>query len=592
MQRGRLAWALFIIISCLLYGVTNFYVEVFYVKNLPHYDSVGSYTFMFELAKMVRAGEVSHALEMAANGYLSWLQGYFAITTAHIIKSTPQGLQLLNNLCLLFAMLSIFIAAKAYGSGDLRAYILSLTPLLPDGIYDWWGGLTDMRRDFAFLTLLTSAYFLSLACLVRESKGLAILTGVALGLAIWSRDNAIVILLFILGPMYLWRFSKAARLSNKKLMFNLIQPWIVGILIAAPYLYFATTKAIERRTNPFVVWGGGDSAWQSFVYHWDKPLALIFGRLGDHSSHIEAWQPLTSFGEFVNLKYLASLMGVAGGVPATLPVTIVIFALLLCVLAFLGFKRAITMDTETFRNHKEIAIWGAWACLAMYLILCAAVKLEKLSLSETQIPFFPSLLLFYSLAFVFGMGVTSCKPMNNRMRIVVTLSISLLVLIGTAVRLELKTPEQTGRFVATVENILQSIATERGRSIVAFLWHDTISFDTLKFYSAQMEGPDDIQKFRYRYKDREIDTSAPLPKGEDPVAMMREMLGQAKLNADYVIANKVTERYATSSHPMALFSHGDHLVATLLADKNFEPVYEYALWNDGFVVLKNKSRNK
>lgn len=547
---------------------------------------------MFELAKMVRAGEVSHAVGIAANGYLSWLQGYFAITTAHITEPTPQGQQLLNNLCLLFSLLSIFIAAKAYGGSDLRAYLLSLIPLLPDGIYDWWGGLPDMRRDFAFLTLLTSAYFLSLAYFVRETKWLALLTGVALGLTIWSRDNAIVILLFILGPMYLWRVSKAVRISNKKLMLNLIQPWIVGILIAAPYLYFATAMAIERRTNPFVVWGGGDSAWQSFVYHWDKPLALIFGRLGDLTSNIEAWQPLTSFGEFANLKYLVSSLGVAGGVPATLPVTLVLFALLLCILIVLGFKRAITMDTETFRNRKEIAIWGAWACLAMYLILCAAVKLERLSLSETQIPFFPSLLLFYSLAFVFGMGVTSCKPMNNRMRIVVTLSISLIVLIGMALRLELKTPEQTGRYVSTAENILKSIASENDSPVLAFLWHDTISFDTLKFYSAQMERSFDIQKFRYRYKDREIDTSAPLPKGEDPVAMMREMLGQAKLNADYVIANTVTERYATSSHPMALFSHGDHLVAALLADKNFESVYEYALWNDGFVVLRNKSRNK
>lgn len=567
-------------------------MKAFYVQNLPHYDSVGSYTFMLELAKMVRAGEASHAVDIAANGYLSWLQGYFAITTAHLADPTPQGQQLLNNLCLLFAMLSIFIATKAYGGSDLRAYLLSLIPLLPDGIYDWWGGLPDMRRDFAFLALFTAAYFLSLASFVRETKWIALLTGGALGLTIWSRDNAIVILLFILGPVYLWRFSKAVRISNRELMLNLVQPWIVGILIAMPYLYFATAKAIERRTNPFVVWGGGDSAWQSFTYHWDKPLALIFGRLGDFTSNIEAWQPLTSFGELVNLKYLVSSLGVAGGVPATLPVTLALFALLLCILIILGLKRTIAINTETFRNHKEIAIWGAWACLAMYLILCAAVKLEKLSLSETQIPFFPSLLLFYSLAFVFGMSVTSCKTMNNRIRFIVTLSISLLVLIGMAVRLELKTPEQTGRFVATAKNILQSIAAEKGRSIVAFLWHDTISFDTLKFYSAQLERPIDLQKFRYRYKNREIDTSAPLPKGEDPVAMMREMLSQAKLNADYVVANKITERYATSSHPMALFSHGDHLVAALLADKDFESVYEYALWNDDFVVLKNKSRNK
>lgn len=555
------------------------YVAAFYRSNLPHYDSMGSYTTMFGIMNLFHAEGFLVALTVSSTHFLSWLQSLFALLSAPFLSATPEGVQLLNTLALLTLMLGIYTAAKAYGAGEVKAYLLSLMVFLPDVFFDWWGGMMDMRRDFAFVSLLGATFFIFFAFIRRPTRAISMMLGLLSALVVYSRDNSIFLLALIMVPIA--SFFVLADLKNRRLsILKGLAPGVgVGIILIIPWAYANLSLTLERRLNPFVIYGAGDSPWRSLVSHWDKPLALMFGRLGPMPTGNGGWSLLSPLGEALGADWAIRNFG-----PYTLPLTMLLLSMI--GVTFLTQWRNMRMESKVM--PLSLMASGAWALMVTYFVICYVVGLMPLDYSSAQIPFFPSLLFFFALFFVVGMAISAKGVPSQRGLAMIAVAVTLLVMAFSILRMEAKAPEPTARYVGVAQRLISMFA-ESGKDVsVAYLWHDTISIDTLLFYSAQSGAQTHFRKFTYSFDGRELDFAVALPNGVDPAKMSDSVRRQIESRADYVVLNASKGIYSQDRHDLFLFRYGQQTVDSLLQSSRFKRVYEFDLWAKPFVVLKRR----
>ncbi len=584
------AGIILVLVTALVFHVLSyFYVKAFYEQNLPHYDSVGSYTLMFEIMNTYHRDGFMAALGDPSNYFLSWLQWLFAVLGAPLLSATPESLQILNSLALLIFMLSIYFAAKAYGAGTLKAYMIALIVFIPDVFYDWWGGMMDLRRDFAFFSLLGATFFTFFNYVWLPTKIKAIFLGLLIGLTVFSRDNAIFFVVFIILPMAICWFISKVYSKNGNPFKEILSVFLTSMAFILPWIYFSFNKSMARRLDPFTAYGGGADRWDSFMAHWEKPFQLMFGRVGDSPREFEFWTPLTPLGNYLGGKDLLSYMGhMAGGVKATLPITggwLVSVGLIILIFNRVGW---VNLKMPKWSKWLWLLAAGIWALLVTYFMICYVVALKPLDFSSAQIPFFPSLLLFFSFLFIVGISIHSSDRLSKAaLNVIATMFVASLFVV-VVLRLEAKAPEPTKKYVAIAKQ-LTTIFSEgnRGPSI-AFIWHDTISYDTLAFYNAQLDKPNKLEKFRYYFEGNSLDFAVSKPSSVNQVKMLLAMKQQIDANADYVVVSPKPGVYNNYSHHFFVFQYGQDLVDTLLNDDRFHQVISYELWGTPFVVLKRK----
>lgn len=574
------------------HAITYYYVRAFYAANLPHYDSIGAYTFMFEIMNLYDSGALTVALAKASGFFLSWLQAFFALIGAPLLNKTPESLQALNSLTLVAFMLSIYAAARAYGAGRLKAYLLSLPVLLPDALDDWWGGSVDMRRDFAYLALLGSTFFSFFALAWRPSPSKSLWLGIVAGLTVISRDNAIFFLIAIIGPPFvIWIVLGAVR--KAPVYMRLWVPGLVGAgVLVLPWLWLCLPLTLARRLDPFAMYGAGGDPWLSFRAYWSFPFKLMFGRLGDPSLVDDAMRtPLIDVARHLGSTVVTPLLGhLGGGIHGTFLLTssFILFAGLLVVAMQ---DRLCWHDALTSWDSRSLSLFaaGCWALIATYILICFFVRLKPLDYSSGQIPFFPSLLLFWATAFVLGIRIRfhKAKVLGRRTRgVVLTVLFAAGLLALNVLRLEAKAPEPTARFVAIAKQLTQLLVGEGDQRVVAFFWHELISLDTIKYYTAQQGVTENIVKFRYTLDGHLLDLEVGRPDDMDPQRMVDSLARQVKKHADIVVVNARPGAYAIARHPLFVYEYAQPIVDALLKDPSYQEIFRFELQKEPIVVLK------
>ena len=557
-QSHWLGVAAVLITAAAYHAIAVGYVSAFYARMLPHYDSIGSYMMMFELMNAYDAAGFAKAAALAASFFLSLLQSGFALLVAPLSPPrSPAAVQLYNTLCLALFMLSLYCAARSFGVPRWNAYLTSLLPLLPDVFSDWWGGLVDLQRDPAFVSLLGASFFNWFAFVWQPSRAKALAAGLLAALTLASRDTAPFIVAVALGPIIV----VSAMIQWRRGMMRELRWTGCGLLLfsvlVAPALYLALIPTLQRRLSAFH-YGMGASPAESFAAHWAKPFQIMFGRSAD-----------------------------------TLFITLGALAALLALLALARWRRFVTLEARVGGGPRLLALvfGAAWACFCVYAIVCVFVGLQVLNFSEAKFPFYPTLLLFIAVLFAGVVTLRIDAGWKGPARGAAAAGIAAAVLGLNAVRLDFRMNRLAAEtpYVAQAGRLADFFASQGDSPVVAFAWHDWISFDTLRFYLAQ-KGVKAPRKFGYAVRGETVDFAVARPKDVDVETMRAAFREQAKRDADFVVVNADAGAYQVAGHAMFIFREGKPVIDAFLHDDRFPVVYEYEVWGQRFKVLRNLYR--
>jgi len=562
------------------------YVDAFYANNPPHYDSVGSYTMMFEIITQCRQGAWAAATTHALGSFLSWLQSFFALLASRLLDTRPAGVQALNSLAMGALVASIYACARAAGAGRLRAYLLSLIAFTPDVFYDWWGGALDMRRDFAFVALLTGSAFALLALHWRPSRGASIWFGLCTALTVASRDNAFVfVVVMIAAPaavLALHAWLTGARDVVRRYVFAawtalpIVLPWGIAVL----------PLALQRRLDPFAMYGTGGDPWTALRLYWHYPFALMGGRPGEFPLiRPTDWTSLGTPTPFIG-EVVTRLGAMGGGTHGTLPLTMVLWSI--AVMALLAALMLGVCRARGSVRAAQCALLGLWSYGATLFIICVLAGLRPMAFTTAQIPFFPALLAFMAAAFAVGLSITAGqRHLRYRTKACIAVLACAAVFARSVIAIEAKAPQPTPHFVALGQQLTDLLLAVPGQVTVAFLWHEGISFDTSTYYAAQRGDPGRLLQLRYAHAGRLFDLQVGVPEGADPDAML-DALAAALPTAQFVVVSTRPERYAGTDSPFLIFRHGQALVDSLLSSPAYRISMRFTVWNDEVVVLSRQ----
>lgn len=259
--------------TLLLYAAMVAVVERHYATHLPHYDSIGSYVQMWQLADRVHdpawgiGGILSNGL-----GPTSWLIPLWGILTAWVPYRSPAVLVSLNVACLLVAQASIVTWGRTHSLSGRRIVVLAFLPLIPGMMSGWDGGIQDLRRDPQLVLLLTALLFLSLAYVEGPNVLRGLCLGAIVGLCQWSRDNAAPMILLVGLPAAI----AAVRCRGIRGLFVAAAwPLLTAVPMLGVYYWVAGEQIAWRYLN--TVWGVGYDRWGSLLAWWAAPWHVLLG---------------------------------------------------------------------------------------------------------------------------------------------------------------------------------------------------------------------------------------------------------------------------------------------------------------------------
>lgn len=546
-------------------------VKSHYSQHLPHYDSIGTYTGTFQVINTYFQEGFSAALKLASSFHTSWLQSYFALLGAPFLNTTPESMQIINTLTVFLFMLSVFLAAQSAGAGKLKSYLISLIVFLPDVFYSWKGGLLDLQRDTSFVLLLGATYFLFFAQVWRPSLKKSMLLGVTAGLTVFSRGNALFLLIAIMAPIIgIWVLWKLYSKDLRAIFKNLLPAIIVFCLIAGPNLYYTLSLTTSRYLNPFVAYGIGDDPWISFTSHWYKPILIMFGLVGEYGGHAHGTMFLTLGGVFLFMIFLAVLN----------------------YKQIIKFNYSSIKSTLLERRNIVMILAGSWSIAITIFLMCFVIKLRPLGYGDTKLPFYPSLIGFLTFFFITGLSIHLNVKVAKAWKYVLSVLLCVGVLLLGGARLKLQTPESTPKYVKLAKEMANFFESTDKPKVIAFIWHDVINLDTIKYYSAQ-KGSRLPRKFYYTTPDGRnlLDFAVAIPHDVDIPAVLSSMKEQIERNADFIVLCTKPNAYAIKHH-MFIFQYGQPVVDSFIKSNRYRVVFTYDLWRIPFVVLENTERVK
>lgn len=534
--------------AALFHFLAFFFVGDYYENHPPHYDSIGSYTHMFRVLDAVHTQGWLVAWKMAASFSLSWLQGFFALTASPFLSKTPESMQLYNSLCVFCFMIAVYAAARSAGAGSLKAFLLSLMVFLPDTFYNWQGGLLDLQRDPSFVCLLAAAYFMFFAWLWRPSPVQAFLTGVFVSLTVLSRGNAVFPLAAILLPVIaLAFFLKPKGIPGRRWASSVWSLLPIG-LIAGPNLWLTLQQTIKRYFDPYTSFSFTDNRWDSLAAYSTIPLKLFFGTLGPGGT------------------WIVSLAG---------------FSLLALLLAFRLVKGAVDWDGSILLSRRFMVVLagGLWSMVATMILICLVLGWGPMSYESAKYPFYPSLIGFFSLCFVIGMSIRSSPTRVGARSKVFLLVCVFVILCGLAVvRTKIRTSDEPHEHVEIAQKVTDLFLRLAPEASVAYLWHDTISLDTVRYYQAK-KGVQEVRKFYFTSPDGHLlDFAVGTPPGVDVRAIQSSLKDQLERGAKYVVVNTKPGIYKEQDNPLFIFQHGQPVVDWIEKGGRFRLVYRFSLW--------------
>jgi len=99
----------------LLFALIFLVVRRHYAESLPHFDSMGSFTLVWQTMNIVEASGYREGLAFVAGTSTGWLQPLFALLVAGWPFRTPEAVVVLNVGLLLLTQLAIVNYGRAHG---------------------------------------------------------------------------------------------------------------------------------------------------------------------------------------------------------------------------------------------------------------------------------------------------------------------------------------------------------------------------------------------------------------------------------------------------------------------------------------------
>jgi hypothetical protein len=553
------------VLTIAFYGATFVVVGRYYATHLPHYDSIGSYTLMFEVMNTAQRDGVAAALALAMTSSISWLQPLYALLLAPFAAREPQILVSLNFLLLLVVQCTIVICIRDLGYGPLRQFACAMLPLLPGILYVWDGGLQDLRRDVQTNLLLTASLFLGLAYAVAPSRRRALALGIVLGLCQWSRDNALPLMLAVTAPAAVVAVRRSPAGRRLTSLFRLgWRPLLVLVVVAAPF-YLATFEMTRFRYS-HVVWGVGESRLESFLAWWSAPLDVFLAGRGVYNGSGRLGR--TTAGIALAGVGVVAVLVAAGSLRLTIP------GLLRGPGSLLTGTGAAVIITVLVYQTVILGYGPRWHGMPFAATVAGTVALLA--------------------------GLSTALRQGNRARwhrrmltAAVLAAAMTLVPLGVYRMHVARFPSIGATAVEATRDTAFALAQLVGRHPVAILSVYGFSRHHANYYLAQAGRPPlvDFTAVAAANGDH-FDLEQPLRPGADPQALRASLDAAVRRYADFVVVTPDTRRYADPAQLLWPFTLGRPVVEAWLVDRALIPVARLHLPSVSLVVLKNRSRER
>ncbi len=575
-RRCMLALAAIIMIGFFL-GTTGL-VAWYYAHYLPHYDSVGSYTYMARVVQVMRAEGPEAGWAYAAEYHLAWLQSMFAAALAYVLPPTPAGFQLLNCLCVGVFFTSVYLAARELGATRSKALVMALVIFLPQTLVRWDGGYQDMKREAGFLALLGASFFLTLWFFWNPSWRRGLFLGLITGLCVWSRGNALPYLVVVLGPMVLVGLIQGFRQQRgRSLLAGLTLTALVFGVVAGPNLYWTLEGTLGRHLDPLTCYGRTAEIRASLRYYLRAPLELwATADPGAGNVQLRKW------------SFAYSLLATG----------------MLLALVWWLLKARFQVSVLWQRRSLALVAAGLWAVVSTLVLICGLVGWDPNFGYAGMHPLYPVLLGPMAILLVLLAALQAgevCDLAGLRRRWIAAASLGLVMLGVTLHRMYLKAPpyQEIGR-LEKLHQLFDLIRGQKKDAVLVFLSHERINIDTLRFYEAQhgYHSQNHLRRLDWQLPTGQwIDTAAPTLPDMNIVEFQQAILRQTQENADFVVLNADPQFYQKPPDVLNffIFRHGAPIAEALLADPDLEEIYRYELGGPSdreqtFVVLRNKRR--
>lgn len=548
--RQNIYFFLIIISNLLLYLISFLFVRNYYTSGLPYYDSVGSYVNMFSIANITRQTGILSGLLAARFYSLSWLQSFFAVFAANLLPNAPEWMILLNFLTLFAAQFAIFRYLQNIGFGNKKAYFLSFLPLLPGVAFGWTGGYIDMRRDSTLLTLLIASFFLFFDYMRKPQLMKGVTVGFILGLAQWSRGNALPYILCIIGPvMMIYAFKDIRKNRKFRYIRRIALPIIVSTLISLPF-YFINWRAI-----------------------YDK---YVFGSWGIGTDRLSA---IVAFLRFLPVMILGPEKNVLW--VNTLFLLVMLFSIL-----FLLRKKMIFIAKHWYEESdaKDLLVSGILVYLLVF-ILNAVI----LGVGGYIFPNFPALVGIIAVVIYFVGGLKIKKNANKTFISLGLAFWTIIIILLNSLRMYISMPPDQKILVQQVKQAATDLAPILGGKQVAYFWLDHIHVHDLNFYITQNGG---VPIQAGSGLSSIADTEMP-PNPKKTIEEQQAAYTKGVRNREYIIVSEDLKLYEDPKGFFFILMYGKPVVEEIMKDANLKKIYSFSDGVRNYVVLQNlKYENK
>ena len=536
-----------LLVNLVMYAVSAYYVNVFYTHNLPHFDSIGPLTKMYEFINLAR-GRGAWAAWVFARQYdsVSWVQSAYAILLSPLLPRTPSAMMGLNFACLFAAQAALFDLGRKFGASRLQAFGFGLLPLMPALLHGHYGTYQDMRRDASFLCLLLVAYCLSLTYLHKPAPGRGILLGVVAGLTLLSRGNALPYLAIALLPAIVWAAARyVVGRKWRELLFVAATPLIPCALLVASYYRQSVSSLLFKYlyNTPDL----GTTRMVSLAHFGPSPAVLLLGEPG----------------RVFALKLALLLIGL----PA---------------LVLLGLQgRELTWQPRrAFAGDRRwLAIGGAVALVGTLALVTLVVGVSPIA---GYYPSYPVLISLFSLLAALSLAVSfrdGRLPARNKRLLAVAVAL-VFTFANSIDSLRLSTyPRQTANVRTARELVPLLRALAPGRK-VTWVWDGNLNYWVVNYYLSQAGEPP-LQFFYPVSLDR-----LPSPALGETVESRAAEIEESLRSADVLVLSDTPGAYTGIIGPGFFDTYGYLIVPDLLADPRFEQVYDFESDGYHFVILQ------
>ena len=535
-------------------------VRKYYASHLPHYDSIGSYTFAYDVLNTYAAQGWWAGVKHASGFGLSLTQPMFAAVFAPFLSSTPQSLLLYNSLCLGLLCWALYVLCRALGAGPFKGVAAAALPLVPDAFYWWNGGLQDWQRDPSYFCLLASSFFLFFRHLLIRTTASGMILGLAIALTILSRDSAPGYVLMIIGPLFIVWFI--ALVWQKRLRQNiaaLAVPALIATAGAGVYALFMLQHTLARFGNVYTFYSWHSGFLITLRAQWMAPYEVLIGTS-------------TGLGAAARVN-----LAVIGGL-----------ALAAVILALLRLWR-IERQTLVRPAVRMLLLGGLWAFLFTMINLIGIVGIGSLPFAQVKPMCYPAVILFLAAGVALIVSLHSRK--GRGFAAAATALFAGTLVLSAPVRIAAKTFDHDPAHRAALPTLIK-LAGEKPGAVFAFFWHDGITADTLRYYLAQRNQGKPLQLGFSSRDGHAVDLAMGIPSGSNVANMQHDLLHATLCRADFVVVTTQLERYARDDELMFIFRHGRPVVEGIMKELHDQPVFDYRWYDVPLRLYDNRARSR